>query len=109
MFRSQTDIFGVLDLLGALRRAVLDAAGMDAAHEPVPLVGRSPRNDVLRSVAYLSGLLQRAASVARCTAEELAERALDRLAEIDPQALADVDPVGTTELAVIIPLRVPGT
>lgn len=109
MFRTQTDVFGVLDLLAGLRRAVLDAAGMDPAHEPVPLVGRAPRDDVLGSVAYLGALVERAASVARCTSEELAERALERLAEISPHALADVAACDSTELAVIIPLRAPAS
>jgi hypothetical protein len=107
MFRTQTDVYGVLELFAALRRAVLDGAGMDPAQEPVPLVGRSPRDDVLGSVAYLGALVERAASVARCSTEELAERALERLAEIAPHALASVDAEDTTQLAVIIPLHAP--
>jgi hypothetical protein len=109
MFSTQTDVLGVLALFAALRRAVLAAAEMDAAREPVPLVGRSPRDDVLGSVAYLSGLLERAARVADCTRDELAERAIERLAAIAPHALADMDTVETTELAVIIPLRAPAS
>ncbi len=107
MFRTQTDVYGVLELLAALRRAVLDGAGMDPAQEPVPLVGRSPRDDVLGSVAYLGALVERAASVARCSTEELAERALERLADIAPHALASVNAEDTTRLAVIIPLHAP--
>jgi hypothetical protein len=104
MFRTQTDIFGVLDLLAPLREAVLVAAGMDAAREPVPFVGRSPRDDVLCAVSYLGALLERAARAAGCTSDEIAERAIDGLSSakyLAPQRPAEP----TAELATIIPLR----
>jgi hypothetical protein len=108
MFETQTDVWEVMGLLGALRAAVLDAAGMDVAREPIPLVGRSPREDVLSSVTYLGGLVERASSVARCTAEELAERAIERLTQTSPHLTADArheDHDDTTAMATIIPLR----
>jgi hypothetical protein len=105
MFGTQTDVFGVLDLLAALRAAVVVAAGMDPAREPVPLVGRSPRDDVLGSAAYLSELLERAARFARCTRSELAERAITRLAESAPHLTQAAPPETATTLARIIPLR----
>jgi hypothetical protein len=104
MLRAETDVTGVGRLLPALRAAVLDAAGMDAAHEPVPFVGRSPRDDVLRSVAYLADLLERAAAALVCTPLEVAERAIERLGQLpsNPVAEAAVPP---PVLAKIIPLR----
>jgi hypothetical protein len=105
MFGTNTDAFGVLGLLAALRRAVVEAAGMDATREPIPLIGRSPRDDVLRSVAYLGDLLERAARVARCTRGELAERAIARLAETSPHLTLPSEPVDEVRLAPVIPLR----
>jgi hypothetical protein len=100
MLGAETDVAGVGRLLPALRIAVLEAAGMDAAHEPVPFVGRSQRDDVLRSVSYLADLLARAAAATDCTPIEIAERAIERL-EVAPPLAAEV-PV---PLARIIPLR----
>jgi hypothetical protein len=48
-------------LLG-IRDLIIEVCGLDPATEPVPLVGRSPRNDVLNLVGYLSELLRRGAS-----------------------------------------------
>jgi hypothetical protein len=104
MLRTETDVAGVRRLLPALRTAVLEAAGMDPAHEPVPFVGRSLRDDVLRSVAYLADLLARAASIARCTPHEIAERAIEQLPAAPARNEApELEP--PVELAKIIPLR----
>lgn len=109
MFGRDTDVFAVLELLGALRTAVLEAAEMDAAHEPIPLTGRSPREDVLGSVAYLGQLLERAAHVATCTRGELAERAIVRLTERSPLLTHAAPAQDEVALAPIIPLRAPRT
>jgi hypothetical protein len=45
-----------------LRELIIEVCGLDPATEPVPFVGRSPRNDVLNLVGYLGDLLRRAAS-----------------------------------------------
>jgi len=44
-----------------LRELIIEVCGLDPATEPVPFVGRSPRNDVLNLVGYLGDLLRRAA------------------------------------------------
>ncbi len=62
----------------AVRQAVLDAGQMDAAIEPVPLAGRSPRLDLLNLVAYLSDLVVRAAAHQRCHPDVIVARSLDR-------------------------------
>jgi hypothetical protein len=46
-----------------IRELIIEACGLDPATEPVPLVGRSPRNDVLNLVGYVGDLLRRAASL----------------------------------------------
>jgi hypothetical protein len=45
----------------ALRRAVLAATGLDPAGEPTPLLGRSPRTDLLTVASCLADLLRRVA------------------------------------------------
>jgi hypothetical protein len=45
-----------------MRRLILEVCGLDPATEPVPLVGRSPRSDVISLAGYLSDLLRRAAA-----------------------------------------------
>ena len=46
-----------------IRDLIIEACGLDPATEPVPFVGRSPRNDVLNLVGYVGDLLRRAAAV----------------------------------------------
>jgi hypothetical protein len=38
---------------------ILEVSCLDAATEPFPMVGRSPRSDVLNLVGYVSELLRR--------------------------------------------------
>jgi hypothetical protein len=45
-----------------IRELVIEVCDLDPATEPVPLVGRSPRSDVLNLVGYVGDLLRRAAS-----------------------------------------------
>jgi hypothetical protein len=45
-----------------IRQVILEVCDLDPATEPVPLVGRSPRSDVLNLVAYVSELLRRASA-----------------------------------------------
>jgi hypothetical protein len=65
--------------LSALRRAILDTAGLDVATEPVPLAGRDPRADTLTLAAYLGDLLTRAARVSGADPATIAARATHRL------------------------------
>ena len=46
-----------------IRELIIEAGGLDPATEPVPLLGRGPRSDVLNLVGYVGDLLRRAASV----------------------------------------------
>jgi hypothetical protein len=45
-----------------IRELIIEACGLDLATEPVPLVGRSARADVLNLVGYIGNLLRRAAA-----------------------------------------------
>jgi hypothetical protein len=55
-----------------IRELIIEACDLDPATEPVPLVGRSPRNDVLNLVGYVGDLLRRAASTSGRTAQGVA-------------------------------------
>jgi hypothetical protein len=63
----------------ALREAVVGAAGLDPASEPVPFIGRDPRQDTLILAAYLCDLLIRAARVSGVGHQALVAGALERL------------------------------
>ncbi len=55
-----------------IRDLIIEVCGLDPATEPVPLVGRSPRNDVLSLVGYVSELLRRAAAASARTVPAVA-------------------------------------
>jgi hypothetical protein len=59
---SGTSLITARSSLLEIREVILDVCGLDPATEPVPLVGRSPRSDVLSLVAYISELLRRVAA-----------------------------------------------
>lgn len=85
--RSGTSLVEARSLLLDLRRRVLQACGLDAATEPVPLVGRSAGQDVVNLVAYLSDLLRRAAAVTDVRIAQLVERVVAQLPEPADEAL----------------------
>ena len=60
--RSGTSLVQARGLLLDVRRVVLAVCGLDAATEPVPLVGRSPRHDVVNLATYVADLLRRGAA-----------------------------------------------
>jgi hypothetical protein len=65
--------------LSALREAIVAAAGLDRAEEPLPFVGRDPRADTLVLAAYLCDLLTRATRAAGLDHQAVVDRALDGL------------------------------
>ncbi len=85
--RSGTSVLRAREALVELRRAVLDACELDAASEPVPLVGRSPRADVVTLATYLAELLQRAAAVSGCGMPALVVAVIAELPEPAAEAL----------------------
>jgi hypothetical protein len=64
--------------LWAMRQAILEAGQMDAASEPVPMGGRSPRLDLLNLVSYLGVLVDRAAAHLGCDRDTIIAAALER-------------------------------
>jgi hypothetical protein len=63
-----------------LRTVLLEASGLDATCEPVPLSVSDPAVATLSLAVYLHGLLQRAAHGAATTRVAIAERAVEMLA-----------------------------
>ncbi len=57
---SGTSLLEARSSLLEIRRLILDVSGLDPAIEPFPMVGRSPRSDVVNLVGYISELLRRA-------------------------------------------------
>ena len=62
-----------------IRELIIEVCGLDPATEPVPLVGRAPRNDVLNLVGYLGDLLRRAASLSGDSVHGLARLVIAQL------------------------------
>ena len=64
----------------AIRTALLEVAGMDAATEPVPLYGRSPEIDVATFAGYLAELFIRASETVECEVPGVVGRVSEYLA-----------------------------
>ena len=85
--RSGTSLVEACDRLFEARAAILEVCALDPGTEPVPLVGRSPRNDVVNLALYLGDLLRRAAAAAGLSVHVVAERAIAVLPEPAEEAL----------------------
>ena len=59
---SGTSLLQARSSLLEIRGVILKVCALDPATEPVPLVGRSPRSDVINLVGYVSELLRRASA-----------------------------------------------
>jgi hypothetical protein len=59
---SGTSLLQARSSLLEIRRVILEVCALDPATEPVPLIGRSPRSDVVNLVGYISELLRRASA-----------------------------------------------
>ena len=70
-----------------VRELIIMVGGLDPATEPVPLVGRSPRADVLNLVSYVGDLLLRAAAASGQSVQRVAERVIAELPEQTEAAL----------------------
>jgi hypothetical protein len=85
--RSGTSLVEARERLFEVRRAILETSGLDPATEPVPLVGRTPRSDVITLVDYLGGLLRRAAAAAGCSVQTAARLTIAALPAREDEAL----------------------
>jgi hypothetical protein len=62
MHTSGTSLLQARSSLLEIRRVILEVCGLDPSSEPFPMVGRSPRSDVVNLVGYISELLRRASA-----------------------------------------------
>ncbi len=85
---SGTSLLEARSRLLHIRELVIEVCGLDPRTEPVPLVGRSPRNDVLNLVGYVGDLLRRAASRSGRTVQGVARSVIAALPpEVEDAAL----------------------
>ncbi len=66
-----------------VRRSILAVSGLDPACEPVPLIGRSAKVDLLVLTAYLSHLLERAVTASGSSRGTLVARVVAALPETE--------------------------
>jgi hypothetical protein len=59
---SGTSLLQARSSLLEIRQVILEVCGLDPSTEPFPMVGRSPRSDVVNLVGYISELLRRASA-----------------------------------------------
>ena len=85
--RSGTSLMEARGMLLEIRQLIIEVCGLDQATEPVPLVGRSARLDVVNLVAYVGDLLRRASSEAGCTVQSVVDRVVAELPEREAEAL----------------------
>lgn len=76
---SGTPLLDARSRLWHIRDLIIELCGFDPASEPVPLLGRSPRSDVLNLVAFVGDLLRRAASRSGCSVHAMARQVIAEL------------------------------
>ena len=69
-----------LSAMLAIRAALVEASGMDAQSEPIPLHGRSPEADLAIFAGYLADLFIRASAVLECELPHVIGRVSELLA-----------------------------
>ena len=84
---SSTPLLEARGRLLFIRELIIMVCGLDSSTEPVPLVGRSPRADVLNLVSYIGDLLRRAASASGQNVQRVAARVVAELPEETEAAL----------------------
>jgi hypothetical protein len=85
--RSGTSLMEARGTLIEVRGLIIETGGLDAATEPVPLVGRSLRVDVVNLVAYVGDLLRRASSEAGCSIGTVIDRVVAELSDREDEAI----------------------
>jgi hypothetical protein len=87
LHRSRTSLMEARGTLLEIRRVILEVCGLDPATEPVPLIGRSPRLDVVNLVAYVGDLLRRASAGVGWSVRAVADRVIAEMPERADEAL----------------------
>jgi hypothetical protein len=85
--RGGTSLLEARGTLLEIRELIIEVCGLDRATEPVPLVGRCPRLDVVNLVAYVGDLLRRGSYEAGYAVRVVVERVVAELPEREDSAL----------------------
>jgi hypothetical protein len=75
---SGTEVDDAIAQMWAIRQAILEASGLDASIEPIPIGGRSQRLGLLNLTIYLGHLVERAAALQDCDRDSVVTTALGR-------------------------------
>jgi len=84
---SGTSLLQARSLLLEIRQVILEVCDLNPTTEPVPLVGRSPRSDVVNLVGYISELLRRASAVLDRGVEAIVQAVVAQLPAPEDEAL----------------------
>jgi hypothetical protein len=84
---SGTSLLEARSSLLEIRRLILEVCDLDPSTEPFPMVGRSPRSDVLNLVGYISELLRRASAGSGRGVEAIVRTVVAELALPEDEAL----------------------
>jgi hypothetical protein len=84
---SGTSLLQARSSLLEIRQVILEVCALDPTTEPIPLIGRSPRSDVMNLVGYISELLRRAAAVTGRAVGALVEAVVAELPVPEAEAL----------------------
>jgi hypothetical protein len=84
---SGTSLLQARSSLLEIRRVILEVCELDPSTEPYPMVGRSPRSDVVSLVGYISELLRRTAAGLDRGVEAIVEAVVAQLPVPEDQAL----------------------
>ena len=84
---SETSLIEARSSLLEIRHVILEVCGLDPSTEPFPMVGRSPRSDVVNLVGYISELLRRASAGLGRGVEAVVEAVVAELPLPEDQAL----------------------
>jgi hypothetical protein len=84
---SRTPLLEARSRLFFVRELIIEVCGLDPATEPIPLVGRSPRSDVLGLVGYVGDLLRRAAAMSGQSVHQVAQLVIDDMPDDAEAAL----------------------
>ena len=84
---SGTSLIQARSSLLEIRRVILEVCGLDPSTEPFPMVGRSPRSDVVSLVGYISELLRRASAGLGRGVEAVVESVVAELPLLEDEAL----------------------
>ncbi|HEX4127107.1 MAG TPA: hypothetical protein VHX67_05965 [Acidimicrobiales bacterium] len=84
---SGTSLVEARSALLEIRQVILEVCELDPSTEPFPLVGRSPRSDVLSLVGYISELLRRASAGLGRAMEAVVQAVVAELPVLEDEAL----------------------